>query len=230
MHADLERLRALTAAIADAAAHAHRPPDAVRLLAVSKGVASARLRALYGAGQRCFGESYAQEAAGKIDELADLPIEWHFIGPLQSNKTRLVATRCAWVHSVDRHKTIERLAAQRPADQAPLQVCLQIRLDDNAAKAGCRPPQLAELAAAVRASPRLRLRGLMALPARSDDPLQQRAAFRTVRLAQESLLKLGYKLDTLSMGMSGDFPAAIAEGATLIRIGSALFGPRPRRP
>jgi len=180
-------------------------------------------------GVRRFGENYLQEALQKIEALADLDLEWHFIGPIQSNKTRAIAEHFDWVHSVDRLKIARRLNEQRPAALAPLNVCLQLNVSAEQSKSGAEPAQLAALAAEVAALPRLRLRGLMAIPAATEDVARQRAAFRCMGEAQAQLQAAGLELDTLSMGMSGDLEAAIAEGATLVRIGTALFGPRPTR-
>jgi pyridoxal phosphate enzyme (YggS family) len=179
------------------------------------------------AGQRAFGENYVQEAIDKKAELAGLDaepgLEWHFIGPLQSNKTRPVAENFAWVHSVDRLKIAERLSAQRPPDRAPLQICLQVNVSGEASKGGCSPAEVPALAHAIAALPRLRLRGLMAIPEPSDDPARQREPFAVLRRLRDAL---DIELDTLSMGMSHDLEAAIMEGATIVRIGTAIFGQR----
>ena len=203
-----------------------RLPGTVRLLAVSKIQPTAAIIALAAAGQSCFGENYVQEALDKIAELAALRLEWHLIGPLQANKTRTVAENFAWVHSVDRLKIAERLSAQRPADLPPLNVCLQVNIDREPAKHGLDPGEVATVAQAVAGLPRLRLRGLMAIPAPAADFAAQRRPLARLRELQESLNAAGLALDTLSMGMSDDLEAAIAEGATLVRIGTALFGPR----
>lgn len=190
------------------------------------------LRQAHDAGQRAFGENYLQEALEKQALLADLDdIEWHFIGGLQSNKTRDVAEHFDWVHSIDREKIARRLSAQRPTERAPLNVCLQLNVSGETSKEGVAVDALPALAEAILTLPNLRLRGLMALPAPSDDPETQRRAFRTVATALETL-KTRFPeapLDTLSMGMSGDLEAAIAEGATLVRLGTAIFGSRPPR-
>lgn len=220
------RLVAVQEAIRAAEARHGRPAGAVTLLAVSKTQPAEVLRAAVAAGQTRFGENYLQEALAKMAALADLAVEWHFIGPLQSNKTRPVAEHFAWVHSVDRLKLAERLSAQRPADLPPLSVCLQVNVSGEASKSGCTLQQLPALAQAVAALPRLRLRGLMAIPAPAADPTQQRLPFRQLREALEQLNAKNLGLDTLSMGMSDDLDAAIAEGATLVRIGSAIFGAR----
>jgi len=203
-----------------------RPPGSVQLLAVSKTHPAAAIRALAGCGQRAFGENYLQETLAKMALLTDLPLEWHFIGPMQSNKTRAIAEHFDWTHSVERLKIAERLSSQRPDDRPPLNVCLQLNVDAEPSKAGVAPESLLPLARAVAQLPRLRLRGLMAIPAPSADLSQQRRPFRQLRAAFESCLAQGIRLDTLSMGMTADMEAAIAEGATVVRIGTALFGPR----
>ena len=206
-------------------ANASKAAGAVRLLAVSKGQPLDAIRRLAALGQRAFGENYVQEALAKMDALGDPDLEWHFIGRLQSNKCREVASRFAWVQSVDRLRLVRPLARGRPAGMAPLNVLLQVNVEGEAGKGGCAPDELAGLAAAVAAEPSLRLRGLMAIPAPSGME-QRRAAFAAVRTLYEQLQR-EHPLDTLSMGMSDDFEPAIAEGATLVRIGTALFGPRP---
>jgi PLP dependent protein len=202
----------------------------VSLFAVSKTFAAPALRAAWAAGERAFGENYVQEALDKMQQLQDLPIEWHFIGPIQSNKTRVIAERFRWVHSVDRLKVAQRLSEARPAGVQPLQVCLQVNLDGEASKSGAAPGELETLARAVAKLPGLALRGLMAIPRPTADPLQQRAQFRALRTLKDGLVANGIQLDALSMGMSGDLEAAIAEGATLVRVGTAIFGPRTRSP
>ncbi len=196
------------------------------LLAVSKGQPASAIRRAFAAGQSEFAESYVQEALAKIAETSDLAIVWHFIGPIQSNKTVAIAEHFAWVHSVDRLKIAERLAAARRAALAPLNVCLQVNISGEASKSGAPPDDLAMLATAVAQLPRLKLRGLMAIPAPSDDVSEQRRAFHQVREHYDSLRRDGHDLDTLSMGMSQDLEAAIAEGATIVRVGTAIFGPR----
>ena len=203
-----------------------RPPGAVRLLAVSKTQPVAAIAALAAAGQSAFGENYVQEALDKMAELAARALEWHFIGPLQTNKTRSVAECFAWVHSVDRLKIAQRLSAQRPSALPPLNVCLQVNLDRETTKHGLDEEAVGAVAAQVAALPRLRLRGLMAIPAPTADFVAQRRAFARLRLRQEQLIATGLTLDTLSMGMSDDLEAAVAEGATVVRVGAALFGPR----
>ena len=222
-----ERLRQVRARIAAAARDCGRNPADVRLLAVSKTFSAEDLRAAQAAGQDCFGESYLNEALAKIATLSTPAPEWHFIGPLQSNKTRAIAEHFAWVHSIDRLKIAQRLSDQRPVTLPPLNVCIQVNISGEASKSGVHLDELPELARAVAGLPRLRLRGLMAIPAPSVDVTAQRAAFRRLREARDRLNEtLGLALDTLSMGMSDDLEAAIAEGATLVRIGSAIFGAR----
>jgi hypothetical protein len=205
-----------------------RTPGSVQLLAVSKTKPAAQDVEAFRAGQRAFGENHLQDALSKLDDpaLAALDLEWHFIGPLQSNKTRTVAERFDWLHSLDRLKTARRLDEQRPAQLAPLQVCIQVNLSGEASKSGVPAHQVAPLAAAVAAHRRLRLRGLMTLPAPCADPVRQREPFRALRELLEQLRAGGHDLDTLSMGMSDDMESAIAEGATWVRIGTAIFGSR----
>jgi len=209
-----------------AAAEAGRTASDVTLLAVSKTFAPDAIREAYHAGQIHFAESYVQEALNKIVALQDLPIEWHFIGPIQSNKTRAIAEHFAWVHSVDRLKIAERLSGQRPTHLPPLQVCLQVNISEEASKCGMPPGEVAQLAMQVAHLPHLDLRGLMAVPAPNNNVSAQRAAFAQLRELRDQLRQQGLPLDTLSMGMSHDFPAAIAEGATMVRIGTAIFGNR----
>jgi PLP dependent protein len=210
-----------------AAREAGRDPETVRLLAVGKSKPAEQLRRLAEAGQKDFGENYVQEALDKMSALADLEdLIWHFIGPLQSNKTRAVAEAFHWVHSVDRLKIAKRLSAQRPEQLPPLNICIQVNISEEAQKAGIAPSETAALADACAKLPRIRLRGLMCLPAPAPDAESQRLAFRQLRRLQEALIRQGHTLDTLSMGMSADLEAAILEGSTLVRIGSALFGPR----
>jgi pyridoxal phosphate enzyme (YggS family) len=211
------------ARIREAAQASNRDPSAIGLLAVSKTQPADAVRAAFVAGQRDFGENYLQEALDKQQLLQDLPLTWHFIGPIQSNKTRAIAERFDWVHSVDRLKIAQRLSEQRPADLPPLNVCLQVNISDEASKSGCDPQEIGGLARAIAALPRLRLRGLMAIPRPSDSPEQQRAVFAALRELQQGL---GLDLDTLSMGMSADLEAAVAEGSTWLRIGTAIFGAR----
>ena len=219
-------LQAVRARIAAACVVAGRPAGSVQLLAVSKTWPAASVREAAASGQRAFGENYAQEAVDKAAELVELGLEWHFIGPLQGNKTRLVAENFVWVHSVDRLKIAQRLAAQRPPNLAPLQVCIQVNVSGEASKSGCAPDQAAALAHAVAALPHLCLRGLMAIPEPSDDISLQRRRFALLRELRDRISSEGLLLDTLSMGMSDDLEAAIMEGATLVRIGTAIFGER----
>jgi pyridoxal phosphate enzyme (YggS family) len=201
-------------------------------MAVSKTCPAVSVRAAFDAGERDFGENYVQEALAKIDELADLrtAIRWHLIGPLQSNKTREVATNFDWVHSVDRLKLAQRLSDQRPPELPPLQVCLQVNISGEASKSGVAPADALALAKTVASLPRLQLRGLMAIPEAAADIESQRAPHRALRELMDRLNAEGLALDTLSIGMSGDLEAAIAEGATWVRIGTAIFGGRPPRP
>ena len=219
-------LQAVRERIAAAARACGRDPASIRLLAVSKTKPAADVREAVAAGQSAFGENYVQEGITKIGELARPDLEWHFIGPLQSNKTRLVAESFDWVHSIDRLKLAERLSAQRPESLPPLQVCLQVNISDEDSKSGLPADAIAELARQVAQLPRLRLRGLMAIPAPTDSVDEQLQAFWQVRVLYEQLINDGLALDTLSMGMSHDLEAAIAEGATIVRIGSAIFGER----
>ncbi|QXZ14864.1 YggS family pyridoxal phosphate-dependent enzyme [Pseudomonas sp. AO-1] len=202
---------------------AGRDEHSVQLLAVSKTKPAQALREAYAAGLRDFGENYLQEALGKQLELADLPLIWHFIGPIQSNKTRAIAEHFDWVHSVDRLKIAQRLSEQRPADLPPLNICIQVNVSGEASKSGCTPADLPALAEAISTLPRLKLRGLMAIPEPTEDRAEQDAAFAAVQRLQASL---NLPLDTLSMGMSHDLESAIAQGATWVRIGTALFGAR----
>jgi len=202
---------------------AKRDEDSVQLLAVSKTKPADALREAYAAGLRDFGENYLQEALSKQLELADLPLIWHFIGPIQSNKTRAIAEHFAWVHSVDRLKIAQRLSEQRPADLPPLNICIQVNVSGEASKSGCTPADLPALANAISELPRIKLRGLMAIPEPTEDRAAQDAAFAAVQSLQASL---NLPLDTLSMGMSHDLESAIAQGATWVRIGTALFGAR----
>jgi pyridoxal phosphate enzyme (YggS family) len=214
--------------MAEASVSSGRDPGSVRLLAVSKTFGAAAVREAHAAGQRAFGENYVQEALAKIEELADLrsQLEWHLIGPLQSNKTRDVAAAFDWVHSVDRLKIAERLSAQRPAGLRPLQLCLQVNISGESSKSGLLPAEVAAVAVAVVALPRVVLRGLMAIPEPAADPQAQRAPHRALRELLLALNAGGLALDTLSMGMSADLEAAICEGATVVRVGSAIFGGR----
>ncbi|CAI3810388.1 Pyridoxal phosphate homeostasis protein [Pseudomonas sp. MM221] len=218
-----DNLSAISARIASAAQAAGRDPASVQLLAVSKTKPASAIREVHAAGVRDVGENYLQEALTKQQALSDLPLIWHFIGPIQSNKTKAIAEHFDWVHSVDRLKIAQRLSEQRPAGLAPLNLCLQVNVSGEDSKSGCAPADLPALAKAVAGLPNLRLRGLMAIPEPTDDRAAQEAAFARLRQLQESL---GLGLDTLSMGMSHDLEAAIAQGATWVRIGTALFGAR----
>ncbi len=221
-------LQQVQSRIASACTAAQRNVDSVTLLAVSKTFGADAVREAFGAGQRQFGENYVQEALDKIAALADLrpQLVWHLIGPLQSNKTRPVAEAFDWVQSVDRLKIAQRLSEQRPADLPPLQVCLQVNISGEASKSGLLPDQVLAVAQAVTALPRLRLRGLMAIPEPAADLAAQRAPHRALRALLAALNAAGLQLDTLSMGMSADLEAAVAEGATLVRVGTAIFGGR----
>jgi hypothetical protein len=223
-----EALQAVLARVEAAARAVGRDPAAVCLVAVSKTFAPPALRAAWAAGQRAFGENYVQEALDKMRSLQDLAIEWHFIGPIQSNKARSIAERFHWVHSVDRLKIARRLSEARPAGLPPLQVCLQVNLEGEDSKSGAPPQEVEALARAVAGLPGLALRGLMTIPRPTPDPVQQRAQFRALRVLQDRLGAAGIALDTLSMGMSEDLEAAIAEGATMVRVGRAIFGERTR--
>lgn len=214
---------------AGAAAHAAGRPEA-RLLAVSKTKPAEAVAALAAQGQRAFGENYVQEAADKIAALAPLGLEWHLIGHLQSNKADTAARLFDWVQTVDRPKLVDALARHRPAELPPLNVLVQVNIDDEGSKSGCAPEDIDALADAVAAQPRLRLRGLMAIPAPFPDEAPRRAAFRRMRALFDALATRHPGIDTLSMGMSGDFELAIAEGATMVRVGTALFGARPPSP
>jgi len=220
-----QTLRGVLQTIENAAKLAGRP-RAVNLLAVSKTRSAAEVRALASAGQRAFGENYVREGADKAAELAGLDLQWHLIGHLQSNKCREAAGAFDWVQSLDRAKLVPALDQARPADRPPLNILVQVNVDGEASKSGCAPDQVAALADAVAAAPKLRLRGLMAIPAPHPDPSRRREAFARLRAGYEQLAARHPQVDTLAMGMSDDFELAIAEGATMVRIGTALFGPR----
>lgn len=224
----IHNLEAVQQRIALAAHAAGRDARSIALLAVSKTFPAEHVRAAYAAGQRAFGENYVQEAIAKIEALADLraSIEWHFIGPLQSNKTRPVAEHFDWVHSVDRLKIAQRLAEQRPDNLPPLNVCLQVNISGEASKSGVSVAEAAQVAREIAALPKLRLRGLMAIPEPAGSIDEQRAPHRQLRELFEHLRDDGLELDTLSMGMSSDLEAAVLEGATIVRIGTAIFGAR----
>lgn len=219
------RLQDILATIEFAKSTAHDKKN-VSLLAVSKAQSALAIREAYAAGQIMFGENYLQEALEKQALLTDLAIEWHFIGPIQSNKTQLITNNFAWVHSVDRLKIAQRLNDARLNNLAPLQICIQVNVSDEESKSGVSPVELEDLARAITTMPQLKLRGLMAIPAPSNDENQQRAQFKQVRECYDALVAKGFGLDTLSIGMSGDYAIAIEQGATIVRIGSALFGAR----
>jgi PLP dependent protein len=219
-------LQVVRARIATAARAAGREPDDIALLAVSKTFAASAVLSAYAAGQREFGENYVQEAVEKIAALSGSPLIWHFIGPIQSNKTRAIAEHFDWVHSVTREKIAQRLTQARPQELGPLNICLQVKVSKETSKSGVALEEVRPLAEAVRSLPRLRLRGLMAVPEPSDNAELQRLRFRGLRLLLEQLNAAGFGLDTLSMGMSRDLEAAIMEGATIVRVGTAIFGER----
>ncbi len=228
MHPIADQLTLIQQQIAQARSQ-YAAPQTVVLCAVSKAQSAANMRLAYAAGQRVFGENYLQEALRKQAELQDCAIEWHFIGPIQSNKTQPIACHFDWVQSVDRLKIAQRLSAARPANLPPLNVCLQVNSSHEQSKSGASESEVLSLALQINQLPRLRLRGLMAIPAPCAGFDQQRDQFRQVQQLYVRLQQHGLSLDTLSIGMSGDFVAAIAEGATLIRLGTALFGARPAR-
>ena len=220
-----DSLQAIQANIREACLAASRT-NTVTLLAVSKAQTADKLREAYLAGQRAFGENYVQEAINKQAELSDCAIEWHFIGPIQSNKTALIAQHFDWVHSVDRLKIATRLNEARPQSAVPLNVCIQMNSSDETSKSGVDIDSLAILATQINAMPHLKLRGIMAIPAPAKDLAKQRAQFKIVADAFKNLQQQGFELDTLSIGMSDDYVAAVHEGASIVRIGSALFGAR----
>ncbi len=220
------RLQNVLQQIRDAETAANRPPESVKLLAVSKTWPADKLRELALAGQQDFGENYLQEALGKITDLADLALTWHFIGPIQSNKTRDIAEQFDWVHSVDRLKIARRLSEQRADDLTPLNICLQVNIDAEESKSGVSVDALMALATAVHKLPNLQLRGLMVIPQATDDIDAQHNAFSRSFQQYRALQSRFPNIDTLSMGMSGDLTAAVAEGSTMVRIGTALFGQR----
>jgi pyridoxal phosphate enzyme (YggS family) len=223
-------LQAVEATIQTACNAASRPRSTVQLLAVSKTFPAEAVLEAAACGQRAFGENYLQEGVDKIAAVAkalpDTRLEWHFIGPIQSNKTRPIAANFDWVHTVERLKIAQRLSEQRPLDLGPLNICLQVNISGEASKSGIPPEELPALAQAVAALPNLRLRGLMAIPEPQDDPELQRVPFARLRELAQAIVKSGIHLDTLSMGMSGDMRAAVLEGATIVRVGSAIFGAR----
>lgn len=213
--------------VADATQAAGRPADSVRVLAVAKTFPAEAVRAVYALGQRAFGENYVQEGAAKRETLRDLgDAQWHLVGPLQSNKTAQAALAFDWVESVDRLKVAQRLSAQRPPGTAPLAVCVQVNVSGETTKSGVAPPEALALAQALAALPNLQLRGVMGIPAPTDDPVRQRAQFRALRACFDAIRAVGPDVDTLSMGMSADLEAAIAEGSTQVRVGTAIFGAR----
>jgi pyridoxal phosphate enzyme (YggS family) len=223
-------LQAVEATIQAACEAAARPRSTVQLLAVSKTFPAEAVLEAAACGQRAFGENYLQEGIDKIAAVAkalpDTPLEWHFIGPIQSNKTRPIATQFDWVHTVERLKIAQRLSEQRPAERGPLNICLQVNISGEASKSGVHPDELPALARAVAQLPNQRLRGLMAIPEPEDDPALQRIPFARLRALAKDIVKDGIFVDTLSMGMSGDMRAAILEGASIVRVGSAIFGAR----
>ena len=221
-----ENLAIISDLLAAAAVEAGRRPEDVHLLAVSKRQPLAKIVEAAAAGQRNFGENTVQEGIEKVTKLAERGLCWHFIGHIQSNKTRAVAEHFDWVHSIDKLKTARRLSEQRPESLGDLNVCIQVNIDEEASKSGAAPADVAELAREVAGLPRLRLRGLMCLPAIRDTLTEQRLPFARTRELAEAVKRDGIAMDTLSMGMSDDFPAAILEGATIVRIGTAVFGPR----
>ena len=223
-----ENINQIQLKIADYATKYQRNQKDIKLLAVSKTKSAGQIRQAYDAGQRDFGESYLQEALDKINSLNDLDICWHFIGGIQSNKTRDIASHFHWVHSVDRYKIALRLSEQRPPELPELNICLQVNISNEDSKSGMTINELTETAAKINLLPNLKLRGLMAIPARADTLEQQRAVFRQMRQAMLDLNQQGMQLDTLSMGMTDDMEAAIAEGATIVRIGTAIFGERTK--
>ena len=220
------RLQTVKQRIEQAEIACAREPGSVQLLAVSKTRPAEDVRQAHAAGQRAFGENYLQDALPKIVELADLKLEWHFIGAIQSNKTRDIAEHFDWVHTVARDKIAQRLNDQRPQGAVPLNICLQVNISREESKAGISPDEVLPLARTISGLPKLRLRGLMAIPAATDNVETQRAAFHALHECQQQLIAEGFELDTLSMGMSDDLEASIAEGSTMVRIGTAIFGRR----
>nr|WP_250658855.1 YggS family pyridoxal phosphate-dependent enzyme [Alkalimarinus coralli] len=214
--------------IQKATKEAARSENSVQLLAVSKTRSAEALKTAIEAGLTQFGENYLQEALTKISALADYPLTWHFIGPIQSNKTRAIAENFDWIHSVDRLKIAQRLSAQRPNDKAPLNICIQVNINDEHSKSGIHLSELASLSKAISDLPNIKLRGLMTIPASSQDEPALRDSFKAMAHAFETLKQQHADIDTLSMGMSGDIEAAIAEGSTMVRVGTALFGSREK--
>jgi pyridoxal phosphate enzyme (YggS family) len=222
------RVQDVRARIDRAARSCGRAASEITLLAVSKTFPASCIEDAHRAGQNAFGENYAQEAVKKITALAQHGLEWHFIGPVQTNKTRAIAEHFHWVHSIDREKVAARLSAARPAHLSPLNVCIQVNVSGETTKGGVEPGAEEALARAIARFPRLRLRGLMAIPEPTSDPAAQRQPYARLRALKDALAASGYPVDTLSMGMSDDLEAAIAEGATIVRVGTAIFGPRRR--
>jgi len=220
------KLESVRGRITQAATEHKRPEESVQLLAVSKTRTSDEIIAAYNCGQNHFGESYLQEAISKIDQLSDKSIEWHFIGRIQSNKTRVIAEKFDWVHSIDKLKHAHRLSDQRPETMAPLNICLQINIDNEESKGGVQPCDAAEVIEQISQLPRLQIRGLMTLPSPRLGVDEQRKPFRRLRELRDKLATIDLPLSTLSMGMSDDIEAAIAEGSTIVRVGTAVFGPR----
>ena len=227
MNEELQRLQAVRQRIAAACENAGRRPSEVRLLAVSKKQPADLVRRFFALGQTAFGENRAQEALDKQAALEGLEIEWHFIGPVQSNKARDLAERFQWVQSVDREKVLSHLSRHRPAAMPPLNICIQVNIDQEPQKSGLDPEQLPAFAQRVAGAPNIRLRGLMALPRFTENAAETRDSFRRLRILYEELRGQGHELDTLSMGMSGDLELAVEEGSTMVRVGTDLMGPRP---
>ncbi len=221
-----DKLQIIGTEIEQTSAEFNRTKNSVQLLAVSKRHPIAAIQEAYQAGQRAFGENYVQELVEKAEALSTLNIEWHFIGPLQSNKTKQIATTASWVHTIDRYKIAQRLNDQRPENFPPLSICIQVNISGEVSKSGVMPDELTELVHKIAKLPNLSLRGLMAIPAPMSNFAKQRETFAKMSELKNQLNKQGFKLDTLSMGMSGDMKAAIAEGATIARIGTAIFGAR----
>lgn len=225
-----ENLQRQRTRIVQACLDAGRPSHSVSLLAVSKTFGAEAIEAAHAAGQSAFGENYIQEAVGKITELAHLPLQWHCIGPIQSNKTRLVAEHFQWAHTVDRLKIAQRLSEQRPVHLPPLHICIQVNIDGGDTKSGVAPHEALALAQAIASLPRLTLRGLMCIPEPAPDFIAAEAVFMRARALFDAINAAGVPLDTLSMGMSADLEAAVQGGSTLVRVGSAIFGVRPTSP
>jgi pyridoxal phosphate enzyme (YggS family) len=221
-----EHLRQVRRRLEQACVQAGREPGAVQLMAVSKTFGADAVRQAHAAGQTAFGENYIQEAVDKITALVDLPLQWHCIGPIQRNKTRLVAQHFDWVHTIDRLKIAQRLSEQRPADKSPLQLCIQVNVDGGTTKSGVAPDEALALAQQIVLLPRVQLRGLMCIPEPAPDFVAACAVFKRARALFDALIAAGVPLDTLSMGMSADLEAAIHEGSTMVRVGTAIFGGR----